>query len=134
MDGYMTCGPVGFSCDLRLFSEGAMAHFKEKIAQIKAEREFWKTAVGRILNDTKSVTTFQYSDMPLNKIVVQMFTHETMQQHFRVYPVVDGARSYRLEDGTVLTGKQIADEGLAINAETWLDPWQEMFQIVLEAV
>ena len=134
MDGYMTCGPVGFSCDLRLFSENAMAHFKQKIAQIKTEREFWKTAVGRILNDTKSVTTFQYSDMALSKIVVQMFTHETMQQHFRVYPVVDETRSYRLEDGTVFTGKQISDEGLAINTETWLDNWHEMFQIVLEAI
>lgn len=134
MDGYMTCGPVGFSCDLRLFSEKAFAHFKEKIAGIKEEREFWKTAVARILVDTESVTTFQYSDAALNKIVVQMFTHETMQQHFRVYPVVDKARSYRTADGTVLTGCQIEEEGLAINTETWLDNWHEMYQITLDAI
>lgn len=134
MDGYMTSGPVGFSCDLRLFSDDARAHFKEKIAEIKKDREFWKTAVARILCDTKTVTTFQYSDVALNKIVVQLFTHETMQQHFRVYPVVDEARSYRTADGTVLTGRQIAEEGFAIETETWLDNWHEMFQITLEAI
>lgn len=134
MDGYMTCGPVGFSCDLRLLSEDALAHFKEKIAQIKEDRAFWKTAVGRILCDTKSVTTFQYSDVALNKIVVQMFTDETMQKEFCVYPVVDETRSYRLEDGSVRTGRQIAEEGLPIVTETWLDNWHEMFQITLQAV
>lgn len=134
MDGYMTCGPVGFSCDLRLFSESARAHFKEKIAQIKREREFWKTAVARILCDTKSVTTFQYSDVALQKIVVQMFTHRTMQQHFRVYPVVDETKTYRTAEGEILTGREIAEEGMPINVGTWVDNWNEMFQIELEAV
>ena len=134
MDGYMTCGPIGFSCDLRLFSENALARFKQKIDKVKADREFWKTAVARILNDTKSVTTYQYSDVKLNKIVVQMFTHETMQQLFRVYPVVDETKSYRLADGTVLTGKQIADEGIEHCCETWLDNWHEMVEITLEAI
>ncbi len=134
MDGYMTCGPVGFSCDLRLLSEEARAHFKEKIAQIKAERDFWKTAVARILCDTKSVTAYQYSDVALHKVVVQMFTHETMQQDFRVYPVLDGAKSYRLEDGAVVTGQQLMDEGIDFHAETWVDNWHEMFQTTLEAI
>ena len=134
MDGYMTCGPVGFSCDLRLLSEDARSRFKEKIARIKKEREFWKTAVARVLNDTKSVTTYQYSDVALTKIVVQMFTHETMQQDFRVYPVLDGAKNYRLEDGIVLSGRQIMDEGVEFHAETWVDNWHEMFQTTLEAV
>ena len=134
MQGYMTCGPVGFSCDLRLLSERAREMFKNKVAEIKADREFWKTAVARILSDTKAVTTFQYSDVSLNKIVVQLFTHETMQQTFRVYPLVDETKSYRTADGTVLTGRQIADEGIGIATETWFDNWHEMFQITLEAI
>ncbi|MBP3632966.1 MAG: alpha-galactosidase [Oscillospiraceae bacterium] len=134
MQGYMTGGPVGFSCDLRLLSDRAREMFKEEIAQIKADREFWKTAVARILTDTKTVTTFQYSDVALTRIVVQLFTHETMQQTFRVYPVVDEAASYRTADGAVLTGRQIAEEGIGIATETWLDNWHEMFQITLEKI
>ena len=134
MDGYMTCGPVGFSCDLRLWSESALAHAKEKIAKIKEEREFWKTAVARILCDTKSVTTFQYSDMDLNKIVVQLFTGETMQKTFRVYPVVDETKTYRLADGSEMTGRQIAEEGIGLVTETWLDNWHEMMEISLQAI
>lgn len=134
LDGYMTGGPVGFSCDLRLWSEDALAHAKEKIAQIKKEREFWKTAVARILCDTKSVTTFQYSDVKLNKLVVQLFTGETMQQTFRVYPVVDETKSYRLADGTVMSGSRIAAEGIGITTETWLDNWHEMMEVRLEAI
>lgn len=134
MEGYMTCGPVGFSCDLTLMSEKAMSDFKARIDRIKEEREFWKTAVARILTDTESVTTYQYSDMGLNKIVVQIFTHITKQDHFRAYPVLDETRNYRLADGQILSGKIIADEGIELVTEPWQDNWHEMLELRLEAV
>lgn len=134
MEGFMTCGPVGISSDLTLLSEQTFAAMKSYIARFKEEREFWIKAVARILTDTRTVTTYQYSDMDLNKIVVQLFTRESIQDRFHVYPVVDANKSYRTEDGKVLTGEQINEEGFIIQNGEWMDNWKEMHQIVLEAV
>lgn len=134
LNGYMTCGPVGFSCDLRLLSKAAKAHFKEQVAQIKAEREFWRSAEARILSETKSITVYQYNDMMMDKIVVQVFTRDTMQNSFRVFPLVDEMRSYRTADGMILTGREIAEDGFRLTTELWQDNWYEMLQLILEAI
>ncbi len=132
MDGYMTCGPIGFSCDLSKLSPSAFAHFKEFVAKVKKDREFWKTAVARILCDTESVTTFQYSDMALTKIVVQLFTDHTKQDGFTVHPVLDESKNYKVNGGEILSGREIAEEGIFIDTGFWHDNWNEMHQVILE--
>jgi len=70
----------------------------------------------------------------LHKIVVQLFTGQTIQDHFHVYPIVDENKSYRTVGGKVLSGKQIAEEGLALQTGEGMDNWKEMLEITLEAV
>ena len=134
LDGYMTCGPIGFSCDLTKISPSAFAHFKEFVAKVKADREFWKTAVARILCDTESIMTLQYSDMALTKIVIQLFTDHTQQDGFTVHPVLDESKNYRVNGGEILSGKEIAEEGISLGTALWHDNWNEMLQIQLEEV
>ncbi len=134
LDGYMTCGPIGFSCDLSKISPSHFAHIKEFVAKVKADREFWKTAVARILCDTKTVTVLQYSNMDLSKIVVQLFTGHTQQDGFTVHPVVDESKNYRVNGGDILSGKEIAEEGISFRTAEWHDNWEEMHQVVLEEV
>ena len=132
LKGYMTGGPIGFSCDLSLISEHVFSALRTRIAAFKAEREFWRTAVVRILTDTPTVTVYQYSDMALSKVVLQIFTHKTVQDVFRVYPVLDARALYRTEDGTLLSGETIMKDGICRRiGDPWADIWNEMAEIVL---
>jgi len=134
MDAYMTCGPIGFSCDLSLLSENAYAHFKEFIAKVKENRDFWMKAVARILCDTPTVTAYQYSDMALDRVVVQVIIDRSKQDRFVVHPVLDENASYRIEDGTVRTGHEIAEEGIEFTTRSWYDNWKEMYSAELVRV
>lgn len=135
LKGYMTGGPIGFSCDLSLVSEHVFSELRDKVAAFKKEREFWRTAVARILCDTPTVTVYQYSDMALSKVVVQLFTGKTLQDVFRVYPVLDPDASYRMQDGTILMGKEIMEEGIRLQiGKPGEDVWNEMVEVILEKV
>lgn len=133
LDGYMTGGPVGFSCDLALVSPEMRSHFKEFVAKTKENREFWKTAVVRILCDTPTVTVFQYSDMELSRLVLQLFTDHTQQDNFRIYPVLNEEKNYRINDGEVYSGKEIMEEGIAISSLPG-DNWREMLEVTLQEI
>ena len=133
LKGYMAGGPIGFSCDLSLLSEHVFSELRDKVAAFKAEREFWRTAVARILCDTPTVTVYQYSDTALSKVVVQLFTLKTTQDVFRVYPILDPDASYRVSDGALLLGKEIMKEGVRLRiGKPGEDIWNEMEEIVLE--
>ena len=133
MEGYMTCGPIGFSCDLSKLSDKATEDFKTFIANMKKNREFWKKAVARILMDTKSATAYQYSDMELSKIEIQLFIHEAIQQNFTVIPELDENKRYQL-NGEIFTGKEIMDEGIFIETPEWEDRWHHMIRVELTEV
>lgn len=133
LKGYMTGGPIGFSCDLSLISEHVFSELRAKIASFKAERAFWLTATARILCDTPTVTAYQYSDTALSKAVVQLFTLKTTQDVFRVYPVLDPNANYRTQDGTLHTGEELMEEGISLQiGKPGADVWNEMVEIVLE--
>lgn len=134
LNGYMTGGPIGFSCDLSLISPEMRVHFKEFIAKVKENREFWKTAVARILCDTPSVTVLQYSDMSLSRLVVQLFTDHTQQDCFHIYPVVDAEKKYLADDGNVYSGAEITEEGIALFSPEGQDNWHEMLSITLQEI
>ncbi len=133
MDGYMTCGPIGFSCDLTRISPKAFEHFREFVAKVKENREFWKTAVARILCDTPAITAYEYSDMSLSKIVVQLFTHKTQQTVFKLYPVVDINKTYSV-NGEIRTGADILENGIELISRDDMENWNEMLQMNLDEV
>lgn len=134
LNGYMTGGPIGISSDISRWSEGAKNNMRSFISKFKAEREFWKSAVARIICDTASVTAYEYSDMKLKKIVVHVFTNEPKQDVFCVHPVIDETKKYLLNGEKVLSGKQIADEGIEFFTESWHDNWHTMMEARLEEV
>lgn len=130
LDAYHTCGPVGFSCDLTRISELDRNHFKEHIASVKEKREFWKNAVARILCDTESVTVYQYSDMALTDIEIQVVSMEPFQNQITVYPVVCADKTYLLNGETKINGKDIISEGIDVA----INGWKEMSRITLSEI
>lgn len=124
LDGYWTSGPVCLSCDLTKISEEAFKHFKDKISQIKKKREFWKKAVARILCDTKTMTVYQYSDMDLSEIVIQVFSKKSLQDKITVFPEVCEDKDYIINDKTV-SGKEIKENGIEISILQWKEMSEE---------
>lgn len=134
MDGYMSCGSIGFSCDLTRISSKASEHFKNFITQFKKERTFWKNAVVRILCDTDSVTAYEYSDMLLSNVVIQLFTHKTRQTVFKLYPIVCSDKKYRVDNGEIRLGTDIIESGIELCTRDDMDNWNEMLQMKLVEV
>ena len=112
LKGFLTGGPIGFSSDLTKLAPDAVEMLAEFVAEFKKNREFWMNASCRVLTDTKNVLTLQYSDEKLDKAVIVVFIKTIMQRKVQVFPVLDMAASYQLQDGSVMTASQIDEEGL----------------------
>jgi len=134
LKGFFTGGPLGFSCDLSMISENSRAAFKEFIAKFKENREFWITAVARLLCDTPTMSIYQYSDMALNKAVVQLFPHDTIQVKCCVHPELDATKYYRVNGEEIRSGAELQEEGIDVTLHTDWDDHYPMFQVELEAV
>ena len=132
LKGYTTCAPIGISSDLRLLSETAKEKLAEIISQMKERREFFKTAVARIIADTETITAYEYSDMALSKIIVQVITKESIQNTLIVHPEVDITKNYRINNSEIVSGKEIDENGLRMEFNPWNDIFRSMFEFVLE--
>ena len=130
LEAYHTCGPIGFSCDLTKISEADRKCFAEFIASVKKKREFWKKAVARKICDTDTVTVFQYSDMNLTEIVLNIISNETLQNGITVYPVVDDKKLYIVNGERKMRGKEIIELGIDVP----INGWKEMSKIELVEV
>lgn len=129
LKGYLTGGPIGFSCDLLAISEAKRDMLANHIAQIKSERAFWQSAVCRILVDTPSITVLQYNDVNLQTIVVQVFSYTALQDNICIYPNVDPDKHYRLNN-RIVSGYEISKLGVDIG----IAGWNEMAQLHLYVV
>lgn len=134
LEGYMTGGPIGLSSNLKLISDSELIHLKEFITSVKENREFWKTAVARIICDTPTVTVYQYSDMELSEIVIQLFIGKALQDRFYIYPELDENKFYCINDEVKLIGKEIVDDGIEVSTAYGIDNSNEMIQIKLKAM
>ena len=132
--GYMTCGPIGISSNLKLLSADVMKLLKDFISKVKENREFWKKAVARILCDTPTVTIYQYSDMAVSQIVIQLFTGRAKQDGFCIYPELNEDKCYCINGGEIRTGKEIMEDGIDVSTPLWHDNQNEMIQIELKEV
>ena len=114
MQAFMSAGAIGFSCDLSGLSEETFAWVKEYIANYKQERDYWKTVECRTLTDTGSMLVLQYNDADFNTVRVQAISSKTAQSRIRMYPQVPQDAMYQLKDGTTVSGKKLAEEGLTL--------------------
>ena len=111
--GFLTGGQVGISCDLTKLSEDLILTFKTHISKIKEERDFWNNAVCRILAGTDDILALEYSDMEFNEIKIEVFYFKTRQNKVVVYPKLNEAKKYRLND-EIITGGDIAKDGIEV--------------------
>lgn len=112
LKGFLSCSPLGFSCDLESLSESVKAFLKEHIRQFKEERTFWQEAECHILADTPSVLVLQYNDRAVQKCVIHIFTNKIKQSGISVYPVLDDQKQYVLSDGSRYCGARLMNEGI----------------------
>jgi len=113
LKGFLSGGPIGFSCDLTSLSEETFEALREHIAEFKNDREFLKTAECRVLADTKSVIALQYSDKDLKKNVIQVFTDDIAQEGLYVYPALNQGKTYIVGEEEI-SADEISENGLYI--------------------
>ena len=116
-ENFMLGGPMGFSCDLAAFPEEYKLRWKEVIAQYKQDREFYRTAIARILIDDPEMIGLEYADKDLDRCIIQIFTKQSYVSDLIVYPVVDKTATYSYQ-GVALTGEEILKDGLYIKDMT----------------
>ncbi len=112
--GFLTGGPMGFSCDLSTLPAETLGQIREQIARFKRERDFWMKTSCRLLTDTDNLFALQYSDERLNRVIVQVFVKMAMQRTYTAFPALDPAAEYILPDGSVKTGREIDEEGVVM--------------------
>ena len=114
LEGFLTGGPIGFSCDLNSLSKTVVASLKEFIMQFKRDRIFWKNAVCRILANTESVLVLEYSDVNFERAEVLIYSSRLRQNSIRVYPKLDRSANYCVSGMNILSGAQIDTEGIEV--------------------
>lgn len=111
--GFMRGGPFGISADLNLLSDEAFEHIKNEISGIKAERDFWESAVCHILADSPSVLSIEYRNEQMSKIKILTFALKRQQDGITVYPFVDQDAKYSCE-GKSVSGRELSEDGLDV--------------------
>ena len=114
LKGFLSGGPLGFSCDLTTLSKRVYNMLKEQVKEFKQERSFWISAECRILADTDSVLVLQFNDRNFEKIVVQIFTKRIMQTGIHIYPITKPDLTYCISNENILpiAGKVLETDGL----------------------
>ena len=112
LNGFLSGGPIGISCDLNAMSEKLFGDISEHIKRFKSERGFWENAVCTILADTDKVLALEYKTSDKMKIIV--YSYKITQDSIYVYPEVDNNSVYYVEDKQI-SGKDIAENGIKIN-------------------
>lgn len=128
LKGFLSSGPLSFSCDLEALEEPVKEMLTAHIAQFKQERSFWLTAESRILADTPSILILQHNNPAFDTCIVQIFIHKIKQFGLSVYPVLDPNRQYSLSPQTNLLslqgfdatadsilGKTLMEQGIRVN-------------------
>lgn len=111
LKGFLSCGPIAFSCDIASLSENVQNMLQEHVAEFKEERTYWSTVECRILADTESLTVLQFNDSKFKKCVIQIFTKKIKQTGMMVYPFVDKNAEYSYNEKK-LCGQDISENGI----------------------
>lgn len=111
--GFLSGGPLGFSCDIDGFPPEYKQLWKEFIAQYKKDRDFFLKASSRILVDSEEITAIQYSDNDFNRIIIQLFTKTSYACELTVYPAIDST-AYYLAGENQVSATQVCQDGIRI--------------------
>ena len=117
---FLTGGPLGFSGDIADYPPEYKQLYKDFIAAYKNDRAFYLTATARVLIDSEDIVAIQYADDDFDRCVIQFFTKLPNTNLLTVYPVVDPAASYRLED-EILSGMDLMEDGIFLEKFVYND-------------
>ena len=131
LKGFLSGGPLGFSCDLTQLSELHFEELKKHIAQFKQDRDFWAKAECRKPVETDSLFVLEFRDRDLSKIVTQIVVRHVIQKGLVIYPEVDPDKTYRVNQGERISGRQLREDGYF--AQLPLFPNATITQIVFTA-
>ncbi len=129
LKSFFAGGPMGLSLDFETMEPETFAFVQKTVESFKQEREFWMTAVSRVLVDTPQILAIQYASTDASILRITVFNWSHRQKSLRLYPVCDGNSVYNV-NGISITGKSLLRDGVEI-------PMPESFAgevIVLEAV
>jgi len=113
VEGFLTGGPMCFSCDLAGLPEDYKTRYRQKIAEYKEMRNFYISARAKILAEGFGVTTIEYFDEELNRLVLQFFTENAYAADLRIYPIADKNGTYCLGEQRIL-GEDLMKNGILI--------------------
>ena len=111
LQGFLTGGPIGISCDLNMLSDNLLTMLKEHIGHFKKERTFWENAVCKILADTGNLLVLEYFDRSLKQIKIIAYALKLRQNNITVYPYLDKSASYKFGE-KIVSGSEIAEHGI----------------------
>jgi len=114
LDGFMTGGAIGLSCDLTSFTDSGFEHLKNYISQFKENRDFWQSATCRILTDTETMLVLEFANDDFSRIELVVFSLKAMQRNICVYPVLNGEYNYELIEGMVKSAKELLRDGIDV--------------------
>ena len=117
MHGFLKGGPMGFSCKLSILPNEYREELKTLIAEYKKEREFYQTAVSRVLVDRGNWTVLQYADPKFDKFVVQIFSEEVYQDEMTIYPTVNQKATYKIDE-EIIKGEDLVKFGYKVKELT----------------
>ena len=113
-EGFLTGGPMCFSCDLAGMPEEYKTRYRAMIEDYKKERSFFLTARARILAEGFGITAIEYFDEGYERIVLQLFTEDAYAADIRVYPTADASATY-LSDGNSFNGTSLSHNGILVD-------------------
>ncbi len=113
LNGFLTGGPIGFSCDLTKLTPDALAQFKDLIAAQKADNAFFAHADCRVLCDTETAVVLQYNDRNFERAELVVYSFRSMQHTIRVFPQLDILGNYML-DGEIISAETLTNDGIPV--------------------
>ena len=105
---------MGFSTDIADFPEKYKKRWGEVISKYKCDREFYKNAVARILVDSPQIIIIEYSDVNLDRCILQIYTKITHSRNLVIYPVLEQNKEY-LFDGNTISARDALENGIMID-------------------
>ena len=113
-EGFLTGGPMCFSCDVAGWPEDYKARYREIIAAYKKERDFFMNASASLIADGAGITAIEYFDADYKKLVLQVFTGNAFySQDIRICLHADANAKYRFS-GENTEGSDLCEDGILI--------------------
>ncbi len=116
MKEFLTGGPFGLTCNLCKLSDAVKIELKKFISEYKKERDFYKTAVCRVLAANDEVTILQFSDFELKKNTIQVFAIDSHRDNYTIYPKVNADKAYIYSDNEI-DGEEVLENGICISID-----------------